>query len=165
MPGGPKGIPLPGSAPDLALSLVPTDVLRYGNILTSLMHHWAKKVLPLKTSALARILVLRFTRVVGLNLYTPTTSIAAEPWRHSKGGEMTRVTRMGLLVAAVLFAMTLVPAKASTPVLATAAPETVTAAWTPPPTCRGRGSSLNGQGSGGGGSLNCGGAPAGCASY
>ena len=75
---------------------------------------------------------------------------------------MTRVTRMGLLVAAVLFAMTLVPAKASTPVLTAAAPGVLTATGTPRPTCHGPGSSLNSHGSGGGASLNCGGAPADC---
>ncbi len=78
---------------------------------------------------------------------------------------MTRVTRMGLLVAAVLFAMTLVPAKASTPVLTAADSGVVTTVWTPLPTCRGRGSCLNGLGSSNGSSLNCGGAPAGCSAY
>lgn len=75
---------------------------------------------------------------------------------------MTRVTRMGLLVAVVLFAMTLVPAKASTPVLTAAAPGVLTATGTLRPTCLGPGSSLNSQGSGDGGSLNCKGAPADC---
>jgi hypothetical protein len=75
---------------------------------------------------------------------------------------MTRVTRMGLLVAAVLFAMTLVPAKASTPVLTAATPGILTATGAPRPTCLGPGSSLDGHGSGGGGSLNCGGVPADC---
>jgi len=75
---------------------------------------------------------------------------------------MTRVTRMGLLVGAALFTMTLVPAKASTPVLKAAAPGMLTATGTPRLTCLGPGSSLNSQGSGGGGSLNCGGAPADC---